>query len=202
MFLQTPNLFTSWPCLKKGHWDFTAFDSIGKIRKIFQPDPGLTLVWPACWSSLLVGGFFPPHLKNMRKSNWIMKPQVIRGENEKCLSCHHPRLPGFIISKIFLLPSYLVGWLNHHPSENICTSQKPVKLDHLPNFLRDNFQKSFATTTSLICFIRDFHSPNTVASWSSQQKKGGPPLHVDPRDRRDALWVRCPTRQAQRSALV
>ena len=32
-------------------------------------------------SYLLVGGFYPTHLKNMRKSNWIMKPPDFRGEN-------------------------------------------------------------------------------------------------------------------------
>ena len=34
-------------------------------------------------SYLLVGGFNPTHLKNMRKSNWIMKPPDFRGENFK-----------------------------------------------------------------------------------------------------------------------
>ena len=29
----------------------------------------------------------PTHLKNMRKSNWIISPS--RDENKKYLSCHH-----------------------------------------------------------------------------------------------------------------
>ena len=36
----------------------------------------------------LVGGFSPTHLKNMRKSKWIIFPKV-RGENKPYLSCHH-----------------------------------------------------------------------------------------------------------------
>ncbi len=31
----------------------------------------------------LVGGFSPPHLKNMPKSNWIMKPQAEKGVKTK-----------------------------------------------------------------------------------------------------------------------
>ncbi len=34
--------------------------------------------------------FFPTHLKNMRKSNWIMKPQGSGWKFQKSLSCHHP----------------------------------------------------------------------------------------------------------------
>jgi len=31
----------------------------------------------------------PIHLKNMQQSNWVQLPQINRGENKKCLSCHH-----------------------------------------------------------------------------------------------------------------
>ena len=44
--------------------------------------------WIAIWWTkkriqYLVGGFSPTHLKNMRTSHWIMKPQDFRGENSK-----------------------------------------------------------------------------------------------------------------------
>ena len=37
----------------------------------------------------LGGGFSPIHLKNTRKSNWIISPKN-RGDNKKYLSCHQP----------------------------------------------------------------------------------------------------------------
>ena len=78
-----------------------------------------------------------------------MKPQGfgVKIKNIKtCLSCHHPRLPGFIISKD-LSASFLSRWVVfHHPSENknmrksyACPS---VELDRLPNFLRENSKKA------------------------------------------------------------
>ena len=60
---------------------------------------------------LLVGSWVEPtHLKNMRKSNWIISPNI-RGEFQEYLGCHHldyhEFLSLFIPSRFFLMNSSL-----------------------------------------------------------------------------------------------
>ena len=103
-----------------GAVDPITHDDVGKPRKLLaksrvhrspQGAPwatdiavGLQFDEPKKRIQYLVGGFSPTHLKNMRTSNWIMKPQDFRGEHsKKCLSCHHQE---YYCNKILLLPPY------------------------------------------------------------------------------------------------
>ena len=45
----------------------------------------------------LVGGFSPTHLKNMRKSNWIISPKFW-GENKKCLKAPPRNRSSYLLS--------------------------------------------------------------------------------------------------------
>ena len=103
----------------------------------------------------LVGGWTNPFEKNMRKSNWIMKPQENRGENSKNIWETPP--PKLFITLYLEVKSTSTfsplksGWANHvsqrnfrsgkqksflgsgwttNPSEKLCGV---VKLDHATN---------------------------------------------------------------------
>ena len=90
-----------------------------------------------------IGCFSPTHLKNMRTSNWIMKPQVsgifqtFQSTTQKpCLS-HNQKTPGpaWYLPLLVYVPSTVSVW--HHPEDvakQISVAKQAWLMEVIPNF--------------------------------------------------------------------